>query len=211
MATAWHEEASNFRAVWQNLGNFLVSLKESRTPPRLESPRSGNCEFDTTSQETRMSEFTITHRGTVYPWQCDHMGHMNVMWYVAKFDESSWQLLSWLALTRTRFARDGAGMAAVEQRIEYKRELRAGDVVTIRSTVLEVKDKVIRMRHEMTNDDTGDLVAVTELVGVHMEMKARRACSLPSDMRERAILMIKGKDGLRRDESNGLHVGGCRC
>jgi acyl-CoA thioester hydrolase len=41
-----------------------------------------------------MSEFTITYRGTVYPWQCDHMGHMNVMWYVAKFDEASWQLLS---------------------------------------------------------------------------------------------------------------------
>jgi acyl-CoA thioester hydrolase len=103
------------------------------------------------------------------------MGHMNVMWYVAKFDEASWQLLSWLALTRARFARDGAGMAAVEQRIEYKRELRAGDVVTIRSTVLEVKDKAIRIRHEMTNDETGDLAAVTEIVAVHIDMTARSA------------------------------------
>ena len=23
-----------------------------------------------------------TYRGTVYPWQCDHVGHMNIMWYV---------------------------------------------------------------------------------------------------------------------------------
>lgn len=23
--------------------------------------------------------FPVTYRGTVYPWQCDHMGHMNVM------------------------------------------------------------------------------------------------------------------------------------
>src|SRR4030095_13517652 len=122
-----------------------------------------------------MTEFTVTHRGTVYPWQCDHMGHMNVMWYVAKFDEASWQLLSFLALTRARFARDGAGMAAVEQRIEYKRELRAGDVVTIRSTMLEVKDKAICIRHEMTNDETGDLSAVTEIVAVHIDMTARRA------------------------------------
>ena len=29
----------------------------------------------------------ITYRGVVYPWQCDHMGHMNVMWYAGKFDE----------------------------------------------------------------------------------------------------------------------------
>jgi acyl-CoA thioesterase FadM len=26
-----------------------------------------------------------TYRGAVYPWHCDHMGHMNVMWYVGKF------------------------------------------------------------------------------------------------------------------------------
>jgi len=151
-----------------------------------------------------MSEFTITHRGTVYPWQCDHMGHMNVMWYVGKFDEASWQLLSCLALTRARISRDGAGMAAVEQRIEYKRELRAGDVVTIRSKVLEVKDKTIRMRHEMTNDETGDLAAVTEIVGVHIDMTARRACALPSDVREQAIRMINNEGGLIRGEPSEI-------
>ena len=31
----------------------------------------------------------VTYRGTVYPLHCDHMGHMNVMWYVGKFDEAS--------------------------------------------------------------------------------------------------------------------------
>jgi len=136
------------------------------------------------------------------------MGHMNVMWYVAKFDEGSWQLLSCLALTRARFAGDGAGMADVEQRIKYKRELRAGDVVTIRSKVLELKDKAIRMRHEMTNDETGDLAAVTEIVAVHIDMTARRACSLPSDVRERAILMINDEGGLNREEPSGLIAGG---
>jgi acyl-CoA thioester hydrolase len=25
-------------------------------------------------------ETDATYRGTVYPWQCDHVGHMNVMW-----------------------------------------------------------------------------------------------------------------------------------
>ena len=40
-----------------------------------------------------------TYRGTIYPWQCDHMGHMNVMWYVGKFDEATWQFFSMLGLT----------------------------------------------------------------------------------------------------------------
>jgi hypothetical protein len=30
-----------------------------------------------------------TYRGTVCPWQCDHVGHMNIMWYVGKFDEAA--------------------------------------------------------------------------------------------------------------------------
>ena len=31
-------------------------------------------------------------RGTVYPWHCDHMNPMNVMWYGGKFDEATWNL-----------------------------------------------------------------------------------------------------------------------
>jgi acyl-CoA thioester hydrolase len=46
-----------------------------------------------------MPDLPITYRGVVYPWQCDHMGHMNVMWYVGKFDEATWQILSMLDLT----------------------------------------------------------------------------------------------------------------
>jgi hypothetical protein len=34
----------------------------------------------------------ITYRGVVHPWHCDHMGHMNGMWYVGKFDEATWNL-----------------------------------------------------------------------------------------------------------------------
>jgi acyl-CoA thioester hydrolase len=132
----------------------------------------------------------VTYRGTVYPSQCDHMGHMNVMWYVGKFDEASWQLLSTLGLTPERFRREGVGVAAVEQHIEYKRELYAGDVVTIRSSVLDVKEKSIRVVHEMTNDGTGEIAAVTILVGVHLDTTLRRARALPPDVRERATRLI---------------------
>ncbi len=44
-------------------------------------------------------ETDATYRGTVYPWQCDHVGHMNIMWYVGKFDEANWNLFARLGLT----------------------------------------------------------------------------------------------------------------
>jgi hypothetical protein len=37
-------------------------------------------------EEHVMKEMPITHQGVVYPWQCDHVGHMNVTWYVGKFE-----------------------------------------------------------------------------------------------------------------------------
>lgn len=133
---------------------------------------------------------TVTYRGTVYPSQCDHMGHMNVMWYVSKFDEASWQLLSTLGLTASRFKREGIGMAAVDQHIQYKRELRAGDVVTIRSSVLAVTEKSIRLVHQMRNDETGEIAAITILVGVSLDTTSRQARALPSDVRECATRLI---------------------
>ena len=133
-----------------------------------------------------MSELMITYRGVVYPRHCDHMGHMNVMWYTGKFDEASWQLLSQLGLTQARFSQDGTGLAAVEQHTEYKRELRAGDAITIRSTLLEMKEKSIRMMHEMRNDVSGEVAAITNIVGVYFDTTVRQSLPLPADVREAA-------------------------
>jgi len=136
-----------------------------------------------------MNDLTITYRGIVYPWHCDHMGHMNVMWYVGKFDEACWQLLSMLGLTPSRFAQGGTGMAAVEQHIQYKRELHAGDAITIQSALLEVKDKSIHMLHKMIDDASGEVAATTVIIGVHIDAIVRKAIRLPQDVRERALKM----------------------
>ena len=51
----------------------------------------------------------MTYRGVVYPSQCDHMGHMNVMWYVQKFDEATWQLLAAVGLLGKRMRDEASG------------------------------------------------------------------------------------------------------
>ena len=140
-----------------------------------------------------MAEAIVTYRGTVYPWHCDHMGHMNVMWYVGKFDEATWQLIALLGLPPERLRQDGIVMAAVEQRIEYIRELRAGDLLTIRSSVQEVGDKTVVMVHEMTNQSTGELAARTVITGICVDASTRRARSLPADIRERSAEIRSGK------------------
>lgn len=133
-----------------------------------------------------MSDPILTARSTVYPWHCDHIGHMNVMWYVGKFDEATWHLFAGLGLTPTFLRENNRGMAAVHQEITYKRELHAGDIISITSYILEVKEKVIRFTHEMYNDETKELAATTTLTGVYLDKLARKSCPLPAEFRERA-------------------------
>ena len=41
-----------------------------------------------------MTEVLITHRGCVYPKDCDHMDHLNVAGYVEKFVQATWDLFA---------------------------------------------------------------------------------------------------------------------
>ena len=137
-----------------------------------------------------MAEPFVTYRGTVYPWHCDHMGHMNVMWYVGKFDEATWQLFASIGLSPRRLRNEGIGLVAVEQRLEYKRELIAGDLLTIRSSVEEVREKALVLLHEMTNDETQQVAARTTITGVCIDMTTRKARPLPADIREHIMTTL---------------------
>jgi acyl-CoA thioester hydrolase len=137
-----------------------------------------------------MSTLVDTYRGLVYPWHCDHMGHMNVMWYVGKFDEATWCFFTMLGLTPTFLREHQRGMVAVDQRIAYQREVIAGDIVSVRTGMLEVRDRVVRFVHEMRNAETGEVAAVTALTGVHLDTEARKATLLPDAVKARARQMI---------------------
>jgi acyl-CoA thioester hydrolase len=119
----------------------------------------------------------LTYRGTVYPWQCDHIGHMNNMWYVAKFDEANWNLLAEVGITPSYLRKNQFGMAAVQQNVTYKQELLAGDVVEVLTRVIEIREKVIRFVHEMRNAETKEIVAVAETTGVHIDRRSRKSCA----------------------------------
>ena len=123
-----------------------------------------------------MPDPLLTYRGTVYPWHCDHMGHMNVMWYVGKFDEATWHFFNAIGLSPTYLRNANRGMAAVDQQITYARELHAGSIVSIYWRVTEVRPKRLVFIHEMMNDEIHEVAARTTLTGVHLDTVARKSC-----------------------------------
>src|SRR5208282_4112623 len=109
-----------------------------------------------------MARALETFRGMVYPWQLDHMGHMNVQFYTARFDEASWHFFASIGITLRYLREAGRGMAAVEQNPQYKRELVAGSLITIESELIEIRPKTVRFRHRMLEAESGTEAANSE-------------------------------------------------
>ena len=78
-------------------------------------------------------------------------------------------------------------MVAGEQRIIYKQELLSGTLVSVRSGVIEVGEKKIKFFHEMLNEETKEVAAITFLTGIHIDTILRKSCPLP----EAAIKIAK--------------------
>jgi acyl-CoA thioester hydrolase len=134
----------------------------------------------------------VTYRGAVYATHCDHIGHMNIVSYGAKFDEANWVFFCEIGLTPSYLRGECCGMAGVQQNIAYKQELFAGDVVEIRSQVL-VADKRLRVRHEMRNIETGAVAAVSEITAVHLDKQGPKASPRPEAVRKAAEALLAGK------------------
>src|SRR5579863_8294685 len=132
----------------------------------------------------------LTYRGVVYPWQCDHLGHMNVMWYTGKFDEATWNLFASVGITASYIRERKRGMAAVQQNTTYKKELLAGDVVSIHTRVLEVRERLVRFEHRLTQDEEQKIAATTELTAVHLDLESRKAVAFFPEIAERWRTLI---------------------
>jgi len=141
----------------------------------------------------RALEALVTYRGTVYPSQCDHMGHMNVMWYVGKFDEATWHLMAAIGITPAYIRETRNGMAGVQQNISYKREMYAGDLIEIRSHLVSIAERKLVFVHEMRNAERDEVCAICELTAVHISLETRRAAPFPPDVRSRAEALLSDR------------------
>ena len=131
-----------------------------------------------------------TYRGFVYPWCIDHVGHMNVQSYVARFDEASWHFLARIGLTPSFLAAQNRGLVALDQRIQYRREVLPGSLLDVATELIELGHKTLRYLHRMRNSETADEVASMELLVGYLDKTARRTTPLPDVVAARARAVL---------------------
>jgi len=126
------------------------------------------------------------HTETVRPEWIDYNGHMNVAYYVLVFDHATDALFDGLGLDAAYRAATGCSLFAVESHILYQREVGLGMPLRVESRVLGVDGKRFHFGHEMFHELEGWRAATIELMAIHIDLGARRACPFPAD-RRRAI------------------------
>ena len=75
-------------------------------------------------------------------------------------------------------------------RYRIKCELLAGDIVEVKSVLLEIRDRSLRFRHEMRNAETGEIAAVCEFTGVHMDRQSRKSTAFVDTIRRTAAKLL---------------------
>lgn len=131
-----------------------------------------------------------TYRGFVYPWSMDHIGHMNVQFYTARFDEATWHFFMRLGITPGFLKENRRGMAALDQRTQYKQEVLAGSLLHVTTELIEVKRKTIRFLHRMYNSETGAEVATSELVAAFLDAELRKSTEFPQAILDAAQALL---------------------
>ncbi len=133
-----------------------------------------------------MPSYVETFRGTVAPADCDHLGHMNVQHYFRAVSDGMFAVMVHLGLTPDEIRRRKMSFAVVRAETEFNRELYAGDVIALESSIVRIGEKSATFHHRLRNVATDALAMSTEFKCVLLELEERQATVVPDDIRQAA-------------------------
>lgn len=133
-------------------------------------------------------------RAVVYPWLCDSMGHFATQHYMKVFDDATLHLLGSLGYSLRDSGTTHRGWADVSHKIDYRKELRAGDLLVAKSSVQRVGSKSLTyqtrlVRAEQCDEDCAVLTGVC----VYFNLERRCAVEIPDDIRASAMAACAGR------------------
>ena len=128
-----------------------------------------------------------TYRGTVYRWEVDTVDHFTVAFYFARFEDATLALLHAVRLDPVALAASGQAAVTVECNVRYRRELRVGDILHIRSGVTGADDGGLGIAHEVIDSGDGTVCTTVEQRIALIELTTRTPRALTSAQRQAAL------------------------
>lgn len=152
--------------------------------------------------------FVELWRGVAYPWECDHMGHMNVQFYATKCAEAASWLAHLLGLSPSAATRAQRTLVPQEDYVRYLREVHAGDILAVRGAVLARAGSVLEYALEMIDAASDEVCATSRVSAVLTDMQTGLPLAWPATGRGQVESLRRAWTGERapRDALPDAHL-----
>ncbi len=130
------------------------------------------------------------YRSVVFPWHCDHIGHMNVRWYAHHFDDGGFHLWTCAGVSQKEMHEKGVSLVVAQIKINYIHEMKQGELLVVRGGFSHVGGKSIRHHMRMYNADTNVMCATQDTIEVFFDPKTRKADVMPDYYREKLTPLV---------------------
>ena len=143
------------------------------------------------------------HECSVLPEWIDYNGHMNVAYYVLAFDHATDKLLDQLNMGINYVETSGHSTFVLEAHVNYLQEVTEGAALSFDVQMLDFDEKRFHYFSRMYHRDEGFLAATYEVMGMHVDMTARRGAPMPAETLDKLGAMMAEHADLPRPEQAG--------
>ena len=123
-----------------------------------------------------MFQVNITVRG----YELDSLGHLNQSVYLQYAEHARWEILRAAGLSQETLLKSGIAPVALEATVRYRRELKAGDEVTVSCAFGWGDGRTFTVHQEIRKTD-GTLAAEVDGLGGLIDLKTRKLVADPKE------------------------------
>ncbi|KPK08716.1 MAG: hypothetical protein AMJ64_02610 [Betaproteobacteria bacterium SG8_39] len=124
-------------------------------------------------------------RAVVRPEWIDYNGHMNVGYFSVVFDIAADAFLEFLGFTQDFRRQYGSTTFALEQHLNFLREVNQGDTLRFEARLLDYGEKRFHFYQEMFCVGDDRPAASCEGLSAHVSTKTRKTAAMPEVLLER--------------------------
>ncbi|GAB3288186.1 thioesterase family protein [Parahaliea aestuarii] len=120
------------------------------------------------------------YRSPVREEWIDYNGHMSEAYYVLVFGFATDALMDAIGVDETCRARHDCSLYTLEAHVRYLREVAEGVPLQVHSCVVDSDHKRLHVYHAMQREDTGELLATSELMLMFVDTASGRSADFPA-------------------------------
>ncbi|MGA8259581.1 MAG: thioesterase family protein [Arenicellales bacterium] len=137
------------------------------------------------SRDSLESMAPISYRDRVRGEWVDYNGHMSEAYYVLVFGFATDAFYDLIGMDDGYRRRESRSVYTLESHINYLHEVGEGEELVVRSQVLGADHKRVRLFHAMHHGEQGELLATSELMLLHVDMRGPRAVPFAPEVQGR--------------------------